>query len=173
VNLEGLGLIFALLGAVGCKAPDETRFLNFDTESTPEYLLKSGWSFFERDVESNTYIWVTGKRAMLDVTSRADGDRLVRFRGMPFVYPKAPPQSVKVILNDRDLANIKPSEGFRIYSVFAPHTVWRRGNNVMTFEFGYAESPQATMQTNDLRPLSFAFDWLEIEPVLHEPAKTH
>ena len=164
MKIHALAVLLPLLVLGACKVPEETRFFNFDGDSTPEEALKSGWSFFEEDGETNTYVWATGLHADLSVTSRGDGDRTIRFRGMPFVFPKSQPQTVRVRVNGRDVATVRPTEGFRIYSAFAPHSVWRRGENSIAFDFTYAESPQTTVHANDLRPLAFAFDWLEIEP---------
>lgn len=156
--------IFGLMAGSGCSSPEETRFFNFDPQSTPRQTLKVGWSFFEQDAETNTYSWATGKRSVIEVVSRADGDRSIRFRGMPFVFPGAPQQTVKISVNDRDLTTIGTLPGFRVYNVVAPHAVWRRGANTVSFDFAYAESPKAKLDSNDLRPLAVAFDWLEITP---------
>ena len=148
-------LALALLALGACRSPEETRSFNFDPETTTG-ALGAGWDGFEKSELGDTFVWAHGKEARLTVTSRGDGDRLVRFRCWPFNFPGAPPQTLTLYVND------KKSEA-RVYAVIVPHALWRKGANELKFTFLYAESPKDRVSgAADERTLSAAFDWLEI-----------
>ncbi len=157
-------LAAAILLAVGCRRVEETRSLNFDPETTGAALV-SGWNGFEKTETGDTFVWADAKVARVAVTSRADGDRLVRFRCWPFVWPGGPGQTVAVFLNDRPVDVVALSGEPRVYALTMPRAAWRRGSNEIRFVFSHAESPKARVPGSpDARTLAAAFDWLEILP---------
>ena len=164
--LGGFGL-GAAVGYFLAPAPplDETRFLNFDAESTPEGYLLAGFSGPEVTEEGDSFRWCDAPVARVKVRSRADGDRTLRVRFWPFVYPGGPAQSVSVYVNEklvrvRDMAHGPHIGVFRVPAYF-----WRKGDNEIRFKFTYAETPKLrTPPSQDVRTLSAAFDWLEILP---------
>jgi hypothetical protein len=153
---------FVLLAA-GCRpAAEETRFLNFDPESTAG-ALTSGWSGYEKTATGDTFVWCQGGEAKIKVTSLADGDRLLRIRAWAFVYPGAIPQTVTVFVNDTKVETLTMAGDPRVYTVAAPQLVWHRGTNDIRFVFAYAEAPKDRLPgSTDPRSLSACFDWLEI-----------
>lgn len=162
----------ALLGASlalwlsGCGAPPvETRFLNFDPESTPREALPSGWSGFESGGPGDTFVWAQGRRAAVEVRAGKAGGRLVRFRCWPFRWEGAPPQTLTLSVNGSPVETVGLAGEPRVYSVATPAEAWRSGANVVTFEFAYAEAPKDRVEGQaDARTLAAAFDWLEILP---------
>jgi hypothetical protein len=145
-----------------CRAPDETRSFNFDPETTTG-ALGAGWDGFEKTELGDTFVWAHGKEAHLAVTSRADGDRLVRFRCWPFNFPGAPTQTLTLFVNDRKIDTLALGGEPRVYALAVPRAVWKKGTNELTFAFAYAESPKDRVAgATDGRTLSAAFDWLEI-----------
>lgn len=158
----GACLAAAILVASGCRRVEETRSLNFDPETTGAALV-SGWDGFEKTESGDTFVWADAKEARLAVTSRADGDRLVRFRCWPFGWPGAPPQTVSVLLNDRPVEVVTLAGEARVYAVSTPRAAWKRGANEIRFVFAYAVSPRGRVPgSSDERTLAAAFDWLEI-----------
>jgi hypothetical protein len=161
-----VGLLAIAISAGACGRLEETRFLNFDPESTPRSTLAYGWSTFEADSQTNTFVWCNGLRAALVINSRADGDRLVRFRGWPFSWPGSAPQTMAVSINGLRVANLTLPNDFRVSSFVVPRESWKKGANELVLEFAYAASPMEKLPPQkDARPLAFAFDWLEIEPL--------
>ncbi len=158
-------LALALAGA-GCARPaPETRFLNFDPESSSG-ALTSGWSGFEKSAEGDTFVWAQAREATVTVLAGGPGDRLVRFRVWPFGWPGAPPQTVAVWVNDVRLEAMTVWEGPRVYSAASPGPAWKSGGNVLRFEFAWAEAPKDRVpDSGDSRTLAAAFDWIEILPV--------
>jgi hypothetical protein len=160
-----LGLILA--GA--CRAPEETRSLNFDPETTTG-ALGAGWDGFEKTELGDTFVWAHGREARVSIVSRADGDRLVRFRCWPFSFPGAPPQTLTLFVNDQKTDALTLGGEPRVYAIAVPRALWKRGQNELKFVFAYAESPRDRVSgATDERTLSAAFDWLEI--LRPQPAK--
>jgi hypothetical protein len=155
-------LLTGLILTGACKTPEETRSLNFDPETTTG-ALGAGWDGFEKTDLGDTFVWVHGREARISIVSRADGDRLVRFRCWPFVYPGAPPQTLTLFVNDQRIDALTLGGEPRVYAIAVPRALWKRGANEVRFAFAYAESPKDRVGgATDERTLSAAFDWLEI-----------
>ena len=155
-------LALSLILAAACRAPEETRSLNFDPETTTG-ALGAGWDGFERTELGDTFVWSHGREARVTVVSRADGDRLVRFRCWPFVFPGGPPQTLTLYVNDQKTEALTLGGEPRVYAVAVPRALWKRGANELKFAFAFAESPKDRVSgATDERTLSAAFDWLEI-----------
>ncbi|MEO6325794.1 MAG: hypothetical protein ABIT01_06150 [Thermoanaerobaculia bacterium] len=157
-------LSFGLLS--GCTRVNETRFLNFDAESTTG-ALGAGWSGFEKTDQNDTFAWCQGKLGRVSFQCRSGGDRLVRFRCWPFQFPGGGAQSATLFVNDARLESVPLQGDVRVYSVLAPAAVFKNGANEMRFEFTYAETPKDRVPgSTDERTLAAAFDWIEILPTL-------
>jgi len=155
-------VLLGLVLAGGCKRPEETRSLNFDPETTTG-ALGAGWDGFEKTDLGDTFVWAHGREARVSVVSRADGDRLVRFRCWPFNFPGAPPQTLTLFVNDQRAEALTLGGEPRVYAIAVPRALWKRGQNELKFVFAYAESPKDRVSgATDERTLSAAFDWLEI-----------
>ncbi|HTS03210.1 MAG TPA: hypothetical protein VMN04_11845 [Thermoanaerobaculia bacterium] len=170
---KSLAFAFAALallaGTASCRRVEETRSLNFDPETTAG-ALGAGWDGFEKTDLGDTFVWAHGREAHLVVRSRADGDRLVRFRCWPFGFPGGPAQTLTFFVNDHKIETLTLGGEPRVYSIPTPRSAWKNGVNELKFLFAYAESPKDRIPgAEDQRTLSAAFDWLEILPPL--PAK--
>jgi hypothetical protein len=152
----------------GCRPIDETRFLNFDAE-TSSGALTSGWSGFEKTGENDSFVWAQARAATVTVSSRAKGDQLLRFRCWPFRFPGSPAQVAAVFVNGSRVDSVTLADGARVYSFATPEALWKAGPNEIRFEFAYAEAPKDRVPGNsDQRTLSVAFDWLELLPAKAE-----
>jgi hypothetical protein len=155
-------LALSLILAAACRTPEETRSLNFDPETTTG-ALGAGWDAFEKTELGDTFVWSHSREARVTVVSRADGDRLVRFRCWPFGFPGGPPQTLTLYVNDQKTEALTLGGEPRVYAVAVPRALWKRGANELKFAFAYAESPKDRVSgATDERTLSAAFDWLEI-----------
>lgn len=155
-------LLACLALAGGCRTPEETRSLNFDPETTTG-ALGAGWDGFEKSELGDTFAWSHAREARLTVVSRADGDRLVRFRCWPFSFTGAPPQTLTLFVNDKRVDALTLGSEARVYALAVPRALWKAGANELKFVFAYAESPKDRVSgATDERTLSAAFDWLEI-----------
>ena len=69
-------------------------------------------------------------------------------------------------MNDVRLETLPLDGGPQVRSVSSPGPAWKPGENVLTFEFAYAEAPKDRIPgAGDTRTLAAAFDWVEILPV--------
>ena len=161
-------LLPVLLASASCrKAADETLFLNFDPESSTG-SLGSGWSGWEKTAQGDTFAWCQGREGKVRVTSRGDGDRIVRLRCWPFRFAGAPPQTLTLFVNDAKIETVSLTDEPRVYSFTTPQAVWKKGANELRFSFAYAAAPRDRAPgSSDARMLAAAFDWLEID----RPAK--
>jgi len=153
------------LAASACRRPlDETRSIGFDPE-TSAGLLASGWSGWEKTAEGDTFVWAQARAVTLRFVSRADADRLIRFRAWPYRYAGAPPQNATLFVNDARVESVPLLDGPHVYSVLAPKAAFREGANEIRVEFTYAEAPKDRQPgLGDARTLAAAFDWLELVP---------
>lgn len=155
-------LALSLILAAACRKPEETRSFNFDPETTTG-ALGAGWDGFEKTELGDTFVWSHSREARVTVVSRADGDRLVRFRCWPFGFPGAPPQTLTLFVNGQKTDALTLGGEPRVYAIAVPRALWKRGANELKFVFAYAESPKDRVPgATDERTLSAAFDWLEL-----------
>ena len=76
------------------------------------------------------------------------------------------PSTTEVLVNDVRLETLTLLDGPQVLSVTSPGPAWKRGENFLTFELGYAEAPKDRIPgAGDSRTLAAAFDWVEIVPV--------
>ncbi len=154
-------MLIVAVALAACAPPRETRFLNFDSETSAR-ALGTGWSRWERDAAGDTFVWAMRSSATLTLDSAADGDRVIRFRAWPFQWDGAPTQRAGVFLNGAKLTDLAMKEGARVYAIDAPRTAWKRGANELRFDFDWTSAPQEHSQTSDERTLAACFDWLDV-----------
>ncbi len=143
---------------------EETRFLNFDPETTSGHLL-SGWSGWEKTPEGDTFVWAAAPEARLKVTNAGGSDRVLRFRAWAFSWPGAPEQAVTLFVNGARVDGAGLGATPRVVTFVVPKALWKSGENEIRLAFAWAESPkEKAPPSDDERRLAAAFDWLEILP---------
>lgn len=167
-----VALLAALCGAVvgylvKPVPPDETRFISFDAESSPPSVLAAGWSSFEQlQPSGDTFAWCSAKACSLRVQSHAEGDRLLRVRVSPFLFPGSTQQTITAHVNQGELGTKPLVEGMTVVTFRAARGVWTKGPNEIRFDFAFAEDPKSKIPgAEDPRKLAAAFDWVEIAPL--------
>jgi hypothetical protein len=154
----------AALAAGGCRPPEETRFLNFDPETTAGRLV-AGWSGWEKTPENDTFVWAQARETRMTVTNAGGSDRVVRFRAWSFLYPNAPEQTVTLFVNGTRIDAAGLYREPHVATFVVPKALWKKGENELRFAFAWAEAPKDRMPgSDDSRTLAAAFDWLEILP---------
>ncbi len=154
-----------MIGVIGTSTlrappPPETRFVAFDARS--KAAAASGWSSPEGP-RGARFAWCAARSCKLALNVIERSDRVIAFKAAPFAFPNAPMQFVKVSVNKTSLGWLAMPPGFSILEAAAPKAAWRRGTNIVTFEFAYAEAPKNHAEENpDPRPLAAAFLWLVI-----------
>lgn len=154
----------AALAAGGCRRPEETRFLNFDPETTAGRLV-AGWSGWEKTPENDTFVWAQAREATVKVRCAGGSDRILRFRAWAFLYPGAPEQVVTLRVNGTRVDAAGLYREPHVVTFVVPKALWKNGENELRLAFAYAESPKDRIPgEDDTRTLAAAFDWLEILP---------
>jgi hypothetical protein len=158
-------LLFAsLIASAACRQGEETRFLNFDPETTSGHLV-SGWSGWEKTAENDTFVWAQAREAKVKVTNAGGSDRILRFRAWAFSFPNAPEQVVTLYVNGTRVDAVGLDKEPRVVTFVVPKALFKKGENEIRFAFAYAEPPKERIPgAEDTRRLAAAFDWLEILP---------
>ena len=144
----------------------ETRTIDLDANSSLD-VLASGWSEVEKSSGRPARIWSTGSRSELRPLFLKVEDRLLRFECEALRYPEHPNQTLKVTLNDRFIEQFDLSSegGLEQLQAFLPSSQQVPGENHLSFEYGYHESPsQINPRNSDLRSLAVRFDQIQFMP---------
>lgn len=164
MNRLKIVLLVAALFVAGCRRVEETRFLNFDPETTAGRLA-SGWSGWEKTPEGDTFVWAEAREAKIKVMNAGGSDRVVRFRASSFVYPGSPEQTVTLFVNGTRVDAAGLYREPHVVSFVVPKALWKKGENELKLEFLWTASPKdRVLGASDPRTLAAAFDWIEILP---------
>ena len=157
VSQDGVTLYRVVQPAV----PDPLR-LDFGDWSSAPYR-GDGWTDDEI-VFAATANWVDGRQATLYFPVRGEGERRLRLSIAPFEYPGAPPQSLRLTLNDAPLPPARMlAGGWQTVEVELPESAVGNGLNTLRIEFDHAVAPADVLtDAEDNRQLSAAVDWMEI-----------
>jgi len=145
----------------------ERRFLEmnrrFDFAGAELLLQGSGWSFPEQNKAGIQYQWAQGDRVEVGLPIGQPRRALIRFRALPFMYDKAPVQTVEVKLNDLPLTRLDLPGGWSEHEIEVPESAWSAGANILSLRFGRSIAPAEVVPgSRDRRSLSAAFDYLEV-----------
>lgn len=136
---------------------ERVRIKNFHIDLGPPYthqVLKKGWSR-----AGGSFVWAIGTQAKIDVyTESVKSGKTLVFKARP--YPTD--QSVKVILNGKDIGTVVMQPGWHEYRFQIDATHLKSGKNSVTFKFRHAKSPSES-GGRDTRKFAAAFDWLRLE----------
>jgi len=145
--------------------PQDVKICGFYIDFGASYtrqVLKKGWSGDEGPYPNSnlpTFVWATGRRADIDVyVEMLTTNKTLAFRAMP--YPSG--QSVSVMMNGKNVGNVKAKQGWQEYRLLIDSELLKPGKNSITFKFKHAKSP-AESGGRDSRKLAMAFDWLRLE----------
>lgn len=145
---------------------EQTRFLNFDPQTTGPDVLTAGWSGYEHNDRNDSFVWCASQHCTLLVTVYGQRDRRLGMRVWPFRYPDAPPQSALATLNDVMVGRLDVKEDPVVWELTVQKAMWKEGKNTLRFDFDYAQAPASHIEgNNDPRTLAMGFDWLEIVPL--------
>jgi hypothetical protein len=143
--------------------PCEGRF-EFDAASGGEALVL-GWSGFERTAGGRTFVWAVGPTAVVALGCATPADRKLSVRLRP-AEGRDGRQQMTAYLNDTVLGTVVLEPGEQTLSVRVPAVAWRPGENLLRFDFSRSFRPiDAVAGSTDTRPLSAAFDWIDITPL--------
>ena len=128
--------------------------------------LHNGFEKIEKNEKGFTFHWVVNRRGVASVPASladimAGRDRPFVFSAIPFVYPGSPEQRLKILLNDRPLADLRMKPGWARYSLPLPARFLILGANKIEFNFAYAAIPREVRLNEDRRRLSAAIHFFQ------------
>ena len=135
---------------------------DFNPATSPEVLL-DGWSTPEPAGDSGSWFaWAISERAQLQLQLLDPERTWLHFRARPFQIGPNVTQTVSVELNGAAVGsvNLRPGD-FELYTLRLPQEALTIGDNVVSFDFDYATSPNSLASSSeDRRTLAAAFDFV-------------
>jgi hypothetical protein len=158
-----LGVMVTGLGFRSLELPANGT-IDFEEERARAYL-GDGWSRAEKwgDGSNRMVVWADAPESILWFALPRPSDLIVRLTVFPFTFPSAPPQSVKVFLNGRPVAEVAVADAsWRTHSLDLPRSYLSPGVNTFRFVYAYVASPSKVLpRSEDPRTLAVAFDSIE------------
>lgn len=154
-----------VLAFVSCSKPHEpdatqnTEMIDFAKRSDQAHMIE-GWKVLEW-TGGKFVVWSDGPHSELAFSSLHPETKLVHIRCMPINYPATPPQIIRVLANNQQVAEIPLSREWNEYEFVLPGEALRQGENRLGFQYGYGQSVKTTISSGAHPPI--AFDYLKIE----------
>lgn len=150
----------------------DTFDIDFGRLSHRSYLRR-GWGGDEGSESGRSFVWATEKSVEVGVIVWEVYDRTVLVDAAPFKHPGLPAQTMRILVNGQPVGAVRMSKVFTKYSFAAPASCWHLGENLLSFEFGFALSPASLSDgSGDPRPLAAQFDSLKVVPADTAPSRT-
>ncbi len=138
------------------------RGMTLQTTAQEDFLFGEGWAGPEGGGDAS-FRWAVGQHAELTLPRFGRMDRTLRLRVTPIDHPSLPRQTMRILLNGRELQTLTLAPGSQEPAVLAPAAAWRDGLNTLAFDFGRATTPAEFDPSNgDSRKLAVAFDWIVV-----------
>lgn len=141
----------------------ERPLIDLGTPSAAAALV-GGWSWNETDPQGDTFVWAVGPRSEVGVFLAWARDLEVRMRCRAFRYPGAPPQVLRVLWDDVEIASLELEPGFTERQFVVPAERATPGSHRLGLVPAYFGRPEGTGDAGSAprhpRKLSFACDWI-------------
>ncbi len=102
--------------------------------------LGEGWSGAE-EIQGVGASWAVAQGARVFLPVRGEGDYQLRLRALPFDYPGAAPQTVRLLVNGHRFDTVPLQPGWAPYTWNVAARFLNRGLNDVRFEFGRLDAP--------------------------------
>jgi hypothetical protein len=132
-----------------------------DVGAGDEWLIGDGWHDVERD-GATTFRWASGT-ATVAIPLDHPAPLTIQIRLHAFAYPKAPPQTVVIVVNGQRLPAQPVPDGWETIEVPTGADVWRGGVNRLRLDFARATRPADVGLGGDGRLLSAAVDYVRVQ----------
>jgi len=118
----------------------------------------------QADCAFRSVVWAVGRAAEFVLELPAAGDYRVRFNAFPYAPVGYTCQRVEIRVNEQVIARVALAKGWHGYQIDVPRWAVRAGRNFVQLYFDYARAPKSRGRSPDARPLSVAFDQLQVSP---------
>ena len=143
----------------------ERPLIDLGTPSAAGALV-GGWSWNETDPQGATFVWAVGPRSEVGVFLAWARDLEVRTKCRAFRYPGAPPQVLRVLWDDVEIASVELDPGFTERQFVVPAERATPGSHRLGLVPAYFGRPEVTGDAGPAprhpRKLSFACDWIAL-----------
>lgn len=143
----------------------ERPLIDLGTPSASASLV-GGWSWNETAPAGNTFVWAIGPRSEVGVFLAWARDLEVRMRCRAFRYPGAPPQVLRVLWDDVEIASLELDPAFAERQFVVPAEAAAPGSHRLGLVPAYFGRPEGTGDAGTAprhpRKLSFACDWIAL-----------
>jgi hypothetical protein len=137
--------------------------IDIGTDAARKYLGPS-WSNDEQG-EGFSYAWANAQESRLWMALSEVSAFEMEMRVFPLSYPGAPPQELRVYVNDRHLQDFVLDGQWQTFSLQLPAACLSPGINTFRFVYGYAVSAADVLPgSSDPRTLAVAFDYIRFRP---------
>lgn len=125
--------------------------------------LSAGWAEDESWEDGRrTLVWATGVASEIKLNLPAVQEYFFRLNVFPYSPKGLTCQRIAVKINDIPITNLFLEKGWHWYGFEVPKTAIRSGLNKVDFFYAYAQPPITRGTHADARPLSVAFDRLDV-----------
>lgn len=125
--------------------------------------LSAGWAEDESWEDGRrTLVWATGVASEMKLNLPAVQEYFFRLNVFPFSPKGLTCQWITIKINDNPVAKLFLEKGWHWYGFEVPKRAIRSGLNKVDFFYAYAQPPIARGTHADARPLSVAFDRLDV-----------
>jgi hypothetical protein len=133
---------------------------------TAQPFLRSGWSTDKSWREPQLTInWVEGRDAVLSVPINPDQDYRLRFYAYPYRPTGFVCQRNDISMNDRHAGTVYLEQDWNTYEVRLPKSLLHEKENKLEFRFSHASDLNWHGVNPERKPLSVAFDLLQVLPI--------
>lgn len=152
------------------KIPTFTLVQNFKldlgTQESSPYLLKGLYND-ETSGDGKTFVWSQGEQSEILLPLKPDKSYKLQLQVMPFVYPHAPLQTIKLYINKTFLESTTlPNEWvWQDIHVHLPMTALNSKENILELEYSRVTAPRDVILDNpDTRKIAIAYKSLLARP---------
>ena len=137
--------------------------IDFGTPEARTYM-QNGWSTDEKWPDCSTFVWGIGQKSTLEFFLPGAREILIAFRCVPFQFPGSDAQSISIVVNGKDVAQVtlKPAPPAE-YQIFLPSDATVPEKNRLEFRYAYARAPVDVIPgAVDGRPLAVYWDYINM-----------
>lgn len=125
--------------------------------------LRAGWAEDESwEDGTRTLVWGTGVASEIELVLPSAQEYFFRLNVFPYAPKGLACQRIAVKINDLFVAKVLLEKGWHWYGFEVPKSAIRARENRVNFSYAYAQPPIERGTSADARPLSIAFDRLEV-----------
>ena len=118
--------------------------------------LGGGWSTRDEQDGHGRFVWAVGESSVIDVPILERRDLRIELELRPFTWPGSPPQGLKILVGDMELASFELSPGPSVVAFDLPEGAQQGDGIRLTLRWAWHRSPSEVLGVADRRSLTAA-----------------